>query len=70
MAFVEVYNKKTKVKARVPEHWLGHPTLGKDLEVVPSVRERSTLTVEASTSEKDKTKETRNKEDGNAEDHR
>lgn len=35
MAFVAAYSKKTGQKQRVPEHWLGHPTLGKDFSKTP-----------------------------------
>lgn len=36
--FVEVYSKTTDDKQIVPRSWLGHPVLGADFEVVPSVR--------------------------------
>jgi hypothetical protein len=32
MAKTTAYRKGTGEKVRVPEHWLGHPTLGADLQ--------------------------------------
>lgn len=36
--FVEVYSKTTGTKHQVPEHWLGHPVLGKNFAETPSTR--------------------------------
>ncbi len=33
--FVTVYSKSTGQKQRVPEHWLGHASLGKDFSKTP-----------------------------------
>lgn len=35
MAFVAAYDKRTGVKHSVPEHWLNHPVLGKNLSRTP-----------------------------------
>lgn len=38
--FVTAYSKSTGKKVRVPEHFIGHPVLGKDLQKTPSQRKR------------------------------
>jgi hypothetical protein len=35
MTFVDVYSKTTGRKQRVPEHWLDHPTLGRNFRKTP-----------------------------------
>lgn len=35
MAFVAAYDKRTGVKHSVPEHWVDHPVLGKNLSRTP-----------------------------------
>ena len=35
MAHVAVYDKRTGRKHSVPEHWLGHPVLGRNLSRTP-----------------------------------
>lgn len=34
--FVSAYSKTTGKKQRVPEHWIGHPVLGRNLALTPS----------------------------------
>lgn len=36
MAFVNAYNTRTGRKSRIPEHWLGHPRLGREYRLTPS----------------------------------
>lgn len=47
--FVEVYAKSTGRKQWVPEHWLDHPTLGRDFEKTPSTRAQEAPSGEPST---------------------
>ena len=38
MALVPAYEKKSGDKRLIPEHWLGHPTLGKDFVKTPPAK--------------------------------
>lgn len=40
MAKVKAYRKDTGEIVRVPEHWIGHPTLGKPFRKTPSQKSR------------------------------
>ncbi len=42
MAKVNAYRKDTGEKVRVPEHWIGHPTLGEPFRKTPTQRARDT----------------------------
>lgn len=38
MSFVEAYSTVTGRKQRVPEHFIGHPVLGRNLSLTPSAK--------------------------------
>lgn len=40
MAQIDAYRKDTGEKVRIPEHWIGHPTLGKPFSKTPAQRAR------------------------------
>jgi hypothetical protein len=47
MAKVKVYRKDTGEIVRVPEHWIGHPTLGEPFRKTPSQKTRDLAKQEA-----------------------
>lgn len=52
MAFIDAYRKDTGEKVRIPEHWIGHPELGKPFRKTPQQKARDNENQAADTSAK------------------